>query len=50
MQFSKRLDQFGEEVFASLNQKRLAFEAQGRRIYNLSGGLPPDFPPLCTRV
>ena len=44
MQFSKRLDQFGEEVFASLNQKRLALEAQGRRIYNLSVGTP-DFHP-----
>ena len=44
MQFSKRLDQFGEEVFASLNQKRLALEAAGRKIYNLSVGTP-DFHP-----
>lgn len=44
MQFSKRLDLFGEEVFASLNQKRLALEAEGRTIYNLSVGTP-DFRP-----
>ena len=44
MQFSQRLDQFGEEVFASLNQRRLALEAEGRTIYNLSVGTP-DFHP-----
>ena len=44
MEFSKRLDQFGEEVFAALNQKRLALEAAGRTIYNLSVGTP-DFAP-----
>ena len=44
MQFSKRLDAFGEEIFASLNDKRLALEAEGRTIYNLSVGTP-DFPP-----
>ena len=44
MEFSTRLDQFGEEVFAALNQKRLALEAAGRTIYNLSVGTP-DFAP-----
>lgn len=44
MKFADRLDLFGDEVFASLNQKRLALEAQGRTIYNLSVGTP-DFEP-----
>ena len=44
MQFSQRLDRFGAEVFASLNQRRLKLEAQGRTIYNLSVGTP-DFAP-----
>ena len=44
MKFADRLDLFSDEVFASLNQKRLALEAQGRTIYNLSVGTP-DFEP-----
>ena len=44
MQFSHRLDRFGDEVFAALNQRRLKLEAQGRTIYNLSVGTP-DFAP-----
>ena len=44
MKFSSRLDRFGAEVFASLNEKRVALEAQGRTIYNLSVGTP-DFAP-----
>ena len=44
MEFSKRLDRFGAEVFSSLNAKRLELEAQGRTIYNLSVGTP-DFAP-----
>ncbi len=44
MQFSKRLDLFGDEVFAALNQRRLKLEAEGRTIYNLSVGTP-DFAP-----
>ncbi len=47
MQFSKRLDLFGDEVFASLNQKRRDLEAQGRTVYDLSVGTPdfdtPDY-------
>ena len=44
MQFSHRLDRFGDEVFASLNQRRLKLEAEGKTIYNLSVGTP-DFEP-----
>ena len=44
MQVSHRLDRFGAEVFASLNEKRLKLEAEGRTIYNLSVGTP-DFKP-----
>lgn len=42
MQFSKRLDRFGDEVFSSLNQRRIELERQGRTFYNLSIGTP-DF-------
>ena len=42
MKFSKRLDRFGEEIFGELNKKRLALEAQGKPMYNLSIGTP-DF-------
>lgn len=44
MQFSHRLDLFGAEVFAALNDRRVALEAEGRTIYNLSVGTP-DFAP-----
>ena len=43
MQFSKRLDKFGPEIFTVLNERRVALEAQGRVIYDLSIGTP-DFP------
>lgn len=43
MQLSKRLDLFGDEVFASLNQKRRELEAAGRPVWDLSVGTP-DFP------
>lgn len=42
MEFSKRLDLFGDEIFAALNEKKVALEAKGRTIYNLSVGTP-DF-------
>ena len=42
MQFSNRLDRFGDEVFSSLNQRRIELERQGRTFYNLSIGTP-DF-------
>lgn len=44
MQGSQRLDRFGAEVFASLNNKLLALKAQGKTIYNMSVGTP-DFKP-----
>lgn len=42
MQFSKRLDRFGDEIFSSLNEKKSQLEAQGRTLYNLFIGTP-DF-------
>lgn len=44
MQASQRLNRFGAEVFASLNNKLLALKAQGKTIYNMSVGTP-DFKP-----
>lgn len=44
MKFSSRLDRFGDEVFAALNNRRVQLEAEGRTIYNLSVGTP-DFEP-----
>ena len=44
MKFSSRLDRLGDEVFAALNNRRVALEAEGRTIYNLSVGTP-DFEP-----
>ena len=40
MHMSKRLDRFGAEIFAALNEKKLALEREGRTIYNLSIGTP----------
>ena len=45
MQFSKRLDLFGDEVFAALNAKRRELEAQGREVFDLSVGTPDFEPP-----
>lgn len=42
MQFSSRLDRFGAEIFAALNDRKVELEAQGRKLYNLSVGTP-DF-------
>ena len=44
MEFSHRLDLFGPEIFAALNDKKVALEAEGRRLFNLSVGTP-DFAP-----
>lgn len=44
MQMSKRLGRFGAEIFAALNEKKLALERSGRTIYNMSIGTP-DFAP-----
>ena len=47
MQLSKRLDLFGDEVFAYFNQKRRELESEGRRVFDLSVGTPdfatPDY-------
>lgn len=42
MQFSNRLNSFGEEIFASLNERKIQLEQAGKTIYNLSVGTP-DF-------
>ena len=42
MKFSKRMERFGDEIFAALNVKKVELEAAGRTIYNLSVGTP-DF-------
>ncbi|MBO4406767.1 MAG: aminotransferase class I/II-fold pyridoxal phosphate-dependent enzyme [Clostridia bacterium] len=44
MQFSKRMDRFGDEVFLAMNERRRAAEAEGRKLYDLSIGTP-DFVP-----
>ena len=44
MEFSRRLDLFGPEIFSALNDKKVALEAEGRHLYNLSVGTP-DFAP-----
>lgn len=44
MRLSKRLDLFGNEVFAALNLRRRELEAKGREVYDLSVGTP-DFAP-----
>lgn len=45
MNFSRRLDLFGDEVFAALNARRRALEAEGRCVYDLSVGTPDFEPP-----
>lgn len=45
MEFSRRLDAFGDEVFASLNARRRALEAAGKPIVDLSVGTPDFEPP-----
>ena len=45
MHFAHRLDRFGDEIFASLNNKKIELEKQGRKIYNLSIGTPDFVPP-----
>lgn len=44
MEFSKRYRRFGDEIFTVLNERKLALEAEGRKIYNFSIGTP-DFVP-----
>ncbi len=45
MPLSKRLDLFGEEIFASLNEKKKSLEKEGRSVYNMSIGTPDFAPP-----
>ena len=45
VEFSKRLDLFGAEIFAALNDKKVALEAQGKKLYNLSVGASSEPPP-----
>lgn len=42
MEFSKTLGRFGDEIFAALNEKKIALEKEGKTIYNMSVGTP-DF-------
>lgn len=42
MEFSRTVNRFGDEIFAALNEKKIALERQGRTIYNMSVGTP-DF-------
>ncbi|MCR5649833.1 MAG: aminotransferase class I/II-fold pyridoxal phosphate-dependent enzyme [Lachnospiraceae bacterium] len=42
MKFSKRVDRFPDEIFASLNKRKIEMEKEGKKIYNLSVGTP-DF-------
>ena len=44
MQFSDRLDRFGDEVFAALDREKVRLQAEGRTLYNMSVGTP-DFEP-----
>ena len=45
MKFAHKLDNFGAEIFAALNDKKLELEKTGRRIYNMSVGTPDFEPP-----
>ncbi len=49
MKFSKRMERFGDEIFAALNVKKVELEAAGRTIYNLSVGTPDFETPLHIR-
>ena len=42
MNFSKRMNRFGDEIFAALNLKKQKLIDEGRTVYNLSVGTP-DF-------
>lgn len=42
MKFSKRMDRFGDEIFAALNDRRIELQKAGKTIYNFSIGTP-DF-------
>lgn len=44
MRFSNLMDTFSEGIFANLNNKKLALEARGKKVYDLFVGTP-DFKP-----
>ena len=44
MNFSKRLNLFGDEIFAALNERRLELEKQGKKIYNTAQDIYPGRP------
>ena len=44
MRFSNLMDTFREGIFANLNNKKLALEAKGKKVYDLFVGTP-DFKP-----
>ena len=45
MKFASRLDRFGKEIFTLLDEKKLAVERTGKKIYNMSIGTPDFEPP-----
>ncbi len=49
MEFSKRMERFGDEIFAALNEKKVELEADGKKIYNFSIGTPDFETPLHIR-
>lgn len=49
MQFSDRLNRFGDEIFGALNEKKLELEQEGRTLYNMSVGTPDFETPLHIR-
>ena len=49
MQFSKRMDRFGDEVFSSINERKIALQKEGRKLYNLSIGTPDFIPSMEVR-
>lgn len=45
MYLSRRMQRLEDEIFASLNERKLILEKQGKKIYNLSIGTPDFVPP-----
>lgn len=44
MQFSKRMEHFGESIFTALLNKKLVLEGRGQKVTDLSVGTP-NIPP-----
>ena len=42
---AKRLDHFEEGIFSSIERKVVAYQQQGREVFNLSVGTPDFHPP-----